>query len=276
MNQLITPGEAYRRLLEDPGVVVLDVSWTLDRGPLVDEYRASHIDGAHFIDLDATLSDRPGVHGRHPLPASSAFAEAMSTLGLTTETPIICYDRGDMMGASRCWFTLRYFGVENCSVINGGLAAWMRAGHPTSDSVVPSPAPSEFIPSVDGRISMTIEEVRSITGRGRLVDARSPERFRGESEPVDPVAGHIPGACSLPLALFAAEGGGFVTGPGSAAILKVAGIMDPGPIVTYCGSGVTASALALVLEEAGLDDVRVYVGSWSEWIAQPDAEIGLG
>ena len=240
-------------------------------------YEESHLPGAVHADLNRDLSDltRPG-EGRHPLPDAAAFARKLGEWGIAPHHQVVAYDAGDgSMAAARLWWMLKLLGHEHMAVLDGGLAAWRAKGLPETASIsspIVEPAyPADF----DASRIVTADEVRSRLGEatGWLLDARAGERFRGEAEPIDPVAGHVPGAVNRPVADNLAEGR-FKPSPqlhDEIAPLLPGGKADE--VVVMCGSGVTACHLLLALEHAGLHGARVYAGSWSGWISDPSRPI---
>jgi thiosulfate/3-mercaptopyruvate sulfurtransferase len=231
-------------------------------------WEESHIPGAHFLDVDEELSAQPaGVGGRHPLPLADDFAEAAARAGIGADSTVVAYDESGEGGAARLWWLLRHFGHAAVAVLDGGLHGWRAAGGPMDD-LPPRPWSSgdAFEPQArDGGLADAEELVaRAADGALDLVDARAPARFRGEVEPVDPVAGHIPGARNVPFSSLAPDGR-FL------AAEELRAVLDPGrsggEIVAYCGSGITASALVLAASVAGLP-ARLYPGSWSDWCAR--------
>jgi thiosulfate/3-mercaptopyruvate sulfurtransferase len=228
-------------------------------------WEEGHIPGAHFLDVDEDLSAPPG-EGRHPLPDAGDFAAAAAAAGIGADSFVVAYDEAGEGGAARLWWLLRHFGHENVAVLDGGLRGW-REGGGHVDDLPPRPWPSgdPFVPRVRrGDVADASElEARLEDPSLVLVDARAAERFRGELEPVDPVAGHIPGARSVPSPVVAPSGRFR-----PAAELRAA--LAPGEgqeLVAYCGSGLTASTLVLAAELAGLE-ARLYPGSWSDWCAR--------
>lgn len=211
-------------------------------------YREGHIPGASFLDLDADLSDlsRAPAEGRHPLPATGAFAEAAGSAGIGAGVFVVAYDHGMSGGAARLWWVLRHVGHDDVAVLDGGLGVWagpLRAG----DEAV---EPAALVPRARTGDTIEADELHGRLGERGLavVDVRAPERFRGEVEPLDPVAGHIPGAVNLPP-------GGPIDDD----------VLAADEIVVYCGSGVVACAGLLRLAAAGRHDAKLYPGSWSEW-----------
>ncbi|MBB4664564.1 sulfurtransferase [Conexibacter arvalis] len=255
--------------LEEPRLAIVDCRFRLGVPAAGRElYEAGHIPGARFLDLDADLSDPPGppadpargpVGGRHPLPDPERFAAAARRAGIGSGTTVIAYDDAMTGGAARLWWLLRHHGFERVAVLDGGLAAWDGPLHAGPE---PAPAPGDFQPAPTPRDDVvTAAELLADLERPAaerefvVLDARAPARFRGEQEPVDPVAGHIPGARNVPL---------------DAAFPPPADLPRPGErtLVASCGSGVTATGLLLALAAAGRDDAKLYAGSWSDWVAR--------
>jgi thiosulfate/3-mercaptopyruvate sulfurtransferase len=264
---LVTP----EWLLDSVGhrdLVVVDCRWALGSpGAGRRAWEEGHIPTAHFLDVEEELSrpPRPG-EGRHPLPDADDFARSAADAGIGAESVVVSYDEAGEGGAARLWWLLRHFGHEGAAVLDGGLRAWRAAGGPLDD-VPPRPW-------VSGKPFKPRERKDDTAGADELVaglfdeklaviDARVPARFRGELEPIDPVAGHIPGAANVAFASVA-PGGRFLP---PAALRR---LLDPGEgreLVAYCGSGVTATSLVLAAEVAGFG-ARLYPGSWSEWCAR--------
>jgi thiosulfate/3-mercaptopyruvate sulfurtransferase len=267
--------------------VVLDVRWRLGGPPGIDSYRAGHLPGAVFVDLDSDLSGPKGAGGRHPLPSPADFEAAMRLAGVRAGQPVVVYDDGDSTIAARAWWTLRYFGHDQVRVLDGGFRAWAAAGHPVTVDE-PSVAAGDFT-AVPGHLPvLDAAGAGALARSGVLLDARAGERYRGETEPVDPVAGHIPGALNAPTAANVGPDGRFrppaelrerFTGLGIA--IGPPGSPDPpGPpgapaVGAYCGSGVTAAHEVLALALAGVP-AGLYVGSWSGWTADPSRPVATG
>lgn len=234
-------------------------------------FLAGHIPGAVYADLNDDLSDlqRSG-HGRHPVPDSAAFAATLGRLGIGAQTQVVVYDEGDgSMAAARLWWLLRLMGHASVAVLDGGVAAWLQDGLPlTGDITDVDPLPP-YPGSLDLRQIASVEEVatRLKHAPGWLLDARAPERFSGEVEPLDPVAGHVPGAVNRPFALNVADGRMRPAGELRAELQAAIGGTAPDRVVVMCGSGVTACHLLLALEHVGLHGARVYADSWSGWIS---------
>lgn len=251
--------------LGDEDVRVVDCRWKLgDPAAGRAAYLDGHIPGAAFMDLDDDLSAPPGERGRHPLPDASAFERAARAAGIGPDTRVVAYDEAASGGAARLWWLLRHFGHDAAAVLDGGVTAWREAG----GELVPGEEianEGDFHARPRGSDTASAEEIEAALGGGRLalVDARASERYQGRTEPVDPVAGHIPGARNAPVGEIA-PGGRFL--PAKALRER----LDPqgrGELVAYCGSGVSACNLVLAAEVAGLGS-RLYPGSWSEWCAR--------
>jgi thiosulfate/3-mercaptopyruvate sulfurtransferase len=257
---LIAPGS-----VPPPSATVLDVRWKLGTPSSPADYRAGHLRGAVYVDFEHAFSGPPGKAGRHPLPDPGAFQEAMRDLGVRDDTPVIVYDHGDGLAAARAWWTLRWAGHGDVRVLDGGYAAWVAAGGAVTTEV-PEVKRGDFVVRPGRMPVLDAEAAAALARRGTLLDARAPERFRGETEPIDPVAGHIPGARNLPYArLVNADG-----------TLKRGVEFPEGEVGAYCGSGITAAHTVLAMHHAGREDVALYVGSWSEWITDPSRPIATG
>jgi thiosulfate/3-mercaptopyruvate sulfurtransferase len=252
---------------------VLDVRWDLG-GPRRDDYLAAHIPGAAFIDLDSELAGPPGAGGRHPLPEAEPFSAAMRRAGVRDGCPVVVSDAASSMAAARAWWLLRYFGHREVAVLDGGLAAWVAAGHPVVDG--PSDVePGNFTARPGGMPVLEADGAAELARRGVLLDARAPERFGGEQEPIDPVAGHIPGARNRPSARNVGNSGKFLDPRDLRAQFAHDGVGEGVELGAYCGSGVTAAHEVLALELAGFP-AALYVGSWSDWITDPDRPVATG
>ena len=274
MNQLVSVADLARELAVPRPPVLLDVRWRLGGPPGIDSYRAGHLPSAVFADLDRDLSGPPGPGGRHPLPSAADFQAVMRRAGVSDGRPVVAYDDADAAATARAWWLLRYFGHRSVRVLDGGFRAWQAAGQPLT-TAGPAAEPGDFT-ARPGHMPLLDAAGASATARsGVLLDARAAERYRGETEPVDPVAGHIPGAVSAPAA-------GNVSGDGSflapaelrqrfAALGAAAGV----PVAAYCGSGVAAAAEVLALEIAGIP-AALYAGSWSSWVADPARPVATG
>ncbi|HSV66192.1 MAG TPA: sulfurtransferase [Mycobacteriales bacterium] len=254
--------------------VLLDVRWQLGGPPGVELYRAGHLPGAHYLDLDRDLAGPPGPTGRHPLPPLDVLGVALRRAGVTAERDVIAYDGMDGIAAARAWWLLRWAGHRRVRVLDGGYRAWTAAGYPT-ETPAPPPASGDFQPVPGSLPVLDAASAAALARTGLLLDARSAQRYRGEVEPVDPVAGHIPGAVSAPAAATLSPDGRFRARDELVAHFTALGASQRGPVGTYCGSGVTAAHQVLALELAGVP-AALYVGSWSEWVADPRRPVGTG
>jgi thiosulfate/3-mercaptopyruvate sulfurtransferase len=312
MTPLISVGELARLLAPGPHgtgtpPTLLDVRWRLTGPPGIDGYQAGHLPGAVFVDLDRDLAAPPGPGGRHPMPSAAAFQAAMRRAGVSDGRLVVAYDDADSTAAARAWWLLRYFGHEQVRVLDGGYRAWMAAGQPSAISLQPSSldgaaaAPTAPVPPGDftarpGHLPLLdAAGAAALTRTGLLLDARSGERYRGETEPVDPVAGHIPGAVSAPTTGNVNPDGTFRSAADLAARFAALGVPAEGgapaesaaandgadgkpsapPVGVYCGSGVTAAHEVLALTLAGIP-AALYVGSWSEWITDSSHPVATG
>jgi thiosulfate/3-mercaptopyruvate sulfurtransferase len=240
-------------------------------------YEESHLPSAVYADLSRDLSDLTRVgEGRHPLPEAAVFARKLGEWGIAPHHQVVAYDAGDgSMAAARLWWMLRLLGHERVAVLDGGLAAWRAKGLPETASISSPAAEPAYPASFDASRIVTADEVQSRLGEatGWLLDARAGERFRGEAEPIDPVAGHVPGAVNRPVA-DNLEAGRFKSSQQLRA--EIVPLLPGGKadeVVVMCGSGVTACHLLLALEHAGLPGARVYAGSWSGWISDPSRPV---
>jgi len=273
---LIQPQELADELEAGHPPVLADVRWTVGGPPGRPEYEAGHLPGAQWVDLEAELSAPPGAGGRHPLPPPATFELAMRRIGLNREAPVVVYDGANSLAAARLWWLLTDGGHTRVRVLHGGFAAWRAAGLPVeSGSGVPA-APGDFVVQPGQRAQLSGPEIAArLAGDPsiRLVDVRAPERYSGEAEPIDPVAGHIPGAVNLPSPGNHAPDGRFLPAATIADRYREAGVAAEA--VLYCGSGITAAQSLLALESAGLT-AAIYPGSWSDWITDPDRPIATG
>lgn len=254
---------------DEEDVVVCDVRWYLtdhERGRR--EYGSAHLPGAVFVDLHTELAGGPGG-GRHPLPPVEGFTAQLGRLGIGAETTVIAYDDAGGAIAARLWWMLRSIGHDRVAVLDGGYAAWVAAGQRVTADV-PSVDPRSY-PSVDAWTgTVTADEVaESLAAGGVVIDARAAERYRGDTEPIDPRAGHIPGARSLPH-MDNLTPKGVHSSP--AELRERFADVGDAPVV-YCGSGVTACHDLLAMAIAGIPEARLYPGSWSEWASDPDRPV---
>lgn len=242
---------------------LVDLRWS-PKGSALDRYRGGHLPGAAFVDLDRDLA-QPGGPGRHPFPSAASFAALLARLGIAAETPVVVYDDGSGAFAARLWFMLRVHGHLNSAVLDGGLAAWTAAGWPLS-AEEPRIAPVALSPLVRDESRLADRAaVASRTQSALLLDARAPERYRGETEPIDTVAGHIPGAVNAPFANNLGPDGRFKPAAELRDLYLKLGAGRASEIIASCGSGVTACHDLLALELAGIPNAKLYIGSWSDW-----------
>ena len=266
VSNLISVAELRGRL-GDPGLRLADV-----RASLTDPeagrrlFDAGHLPGAVFLNLEGDLSGPVGAHGgRHPLPDMFRFASTLRLHGVGDESEVVVYDDSGGMFAARLWWLLRYAGFSQVRVLDGGLSAWTAAGLPLTQEVV-HPEPLALTLRLRPEMLADMTDVREglSGGRTRLFDARAPERFRGEVEPLDKKAGHIPGAFSRPYTENLEDG--LFKSP-ERLRERFADVKDGDDIILYCGSGVSAAHNALALAEAGIGGAKLYAGSWSDWVS---------
>ncbi len=277
---LIDAGELAANL-DRPDWVVIDCRFDLtDTGRGEADYHASHIPNAHYAHLDRDLSSPiTPDSGRHPLPAIDALADWLGSHGVGRGVQVVAYDDTGGNMAVRLWWLLRWLGHDRVALLDGGWQAWVNAGLPQQTE---APAPGvavEFQPRPDAGMLLSTEQLQENlqTAEWLLLDARSGERFRAEQEPIDPVAGHIPAARSHPLTSNLGPDGRFLPPEQlREAYLQSLGSYHPGQVVCMCGSGVSACHNILAMEVAGLSGVRLYAGSWSEWIRDPDRPVAKG
>jgi thiosulfate/3-mercaptopyruvate sulfurtransferase len=278
VDPLITPAELLPHL-DDPDWLVVDCSFDLvDKSLGQSDYLQGHIPGAVYADLERDLSARPnGRNGRHPLPSPEELARVLSRLGIDNQTMVVAYDRNGSPYAARLWWILGFLGGR-CRVLDGGFWSWVEAGHGIRTGVE-SRATVRFQPKVDESILVTAAQVEAGLGTGRdlLIDARAAERYRGEQEPYDRVAGHIPGAANAFWKDNLDRSWRFES-PSALRerYLKILGGAPSSAAVAYCGSGVSACHDLLAMAHAGLAGARLYAGSWSEWSSDPARLVAVG
>ena len=227
-----------------------------------------------WTDLDADLAAAPGAGGRHPLPAPADAEAAMRRLGVSDGRGVVVYDDADGSVAARAWWLLRWLGHRDVRLLDGGLSAWTSAGLPLErgDTV---PAPGDITARPGAMPVLDADAAAAVATDGLLLDARSAERFRGEVEPVDPVAGHVPAARSAPTTGNVGPDGRFLDPVALRERFAALGATDGVPVGAYCGSGVTAAHTVLALEVAGFP-AALYAGSWSEWVTDPARPVAVG
>lgn len=261
---------------QDGALVVLDVRWSAtDPTEGYDTYRQGHIPGAVYVSMSGQLAGHGAPSaGRHPLPDPTKLTDSLRMLGINNGDTVVVYDNVSSASAARAWWLLRHAGLETVYVLDGGLEAWREAGRPLqAGDVLPVPGDAHLswgkMPVID------TEDIESFVASGVLIDARVPQRYTGEEEPHDPVAGHIPGAINIPLSEVTDDEGKFLPAGALREYFASRGIGNNSTVAAYCGSGVTASTLILSLKLAGID-AALYPGSFSAWVNNPDAPIATG
>ncbi|HSU73566.1 MAG TPA: sulfurtransferase [Terrabacter sp.] len=259
-------------------VVVLDVRWALttaNTGAGRADYEAGHVPGAFFVDLDTELAAPAGEAGRHPLPEPAVVQALVRRAGITERSRVVVHDTKESYAAARAWWVLRWAGVPDVRVLDGGYAAWVAAGLPVSTEE-PADRHGDFEVRPGQLPTLDAAGAAAVAREGLLLDARAAERYAGETEPIDPVAGHVPGAVNSPTAAWLAADGTFRRDLAEVWKQVVDGRdAGGGPVGVYCGSGVTAAHEMLALAELGVDAV-LYPGSWSEWIRDPSRPVATG
>ncbi|MEV8249797.1 sulfurtransferase [Microbacterium sp. NPDC076768] len=274
MSDFVSAGE-LQELMAKGAVRVIDVRWRLDRPEAGhDDYLTGHIPGAVFAALDTELSTHGAPsEGRHPLPTTEVLQAAVRRWGVRTGDTVVAYDDAKGMAAARAWWLLRQAGVE-VRVLDGGLSAWVAAGFAVAKDDV-APERGDIVLAELGRDALTIDEAAGFPASGVLLDVRAPERYRGETEPIDPIAGHIPGARNVPTTLHLDADGRVRDADALRANFAEAGVVSGTPVAAYCGSGVTAAHTALILHELGIE-AKVFPGSWSQWSNTPGRPVAVG
>jgi thiosulfate/3-mercaptopyruvate sulfurtransferase len=255
------------RLVAGERPVLLDVRWTL-AGADRDAYAAGHLPGAVFLDLDADLAGPPGSGGRHPLPDPAALQQTLRRSGIDDGAAVVVYDQHDSSAAARAWWLLRWAGLDDVAVLDGGYDGWLAAGHPVESGRGPRVAPGSVTVHPGGMPTVQADAVAALVSEAGsvLLDARAAARYRGEVEPVDPVPGHIPGAVNLPHTELVEPDGRFRPPEALAQALAAVGVRPGTPAAASCGSGVTACVLVLAGAVAGVE-LALYPGSYSQWCA---------
>jgi thiosulfate/3-mercaptopyruvate sulfurtransferase len=264
----------------DAPVTVLDVRWRLDRPDGRGDYETGHIPGAVYVDLETELSDHSvNGRGRHPLPSGDDLQKAARRWGLRDGVPVVVYDDWNRAGSARAWWVLSAAGITGVRILDGGLSAWVAAGEELSKGAESPAAGDVTLAHTDlyrgALATLNADEVATFTDSGVLVDARAPERFRGEVEPVDPVAGHIPGAGNAPSTATLGEDGTFRDADQLRELFASAGADGSAPVGVYCGSGVTAAVDLVALKVVGVD-AALFPGSWSQWSSDAANPVATG
>ncbi len=281
MGILIIADELARRLEDERRgrserrTVVLDVRWSLAGPDGRPAYLAGHVPGAVYVDLEHELADRSAVgEGRHPLPGEADFREAMRRWGLRDGDRVVVTDDSGNQSAARAWWLLRHAGVEDVRMLDGGIAAWSTAGHPL-ETGTHEPQRGDATARFGHMPVIDLDAAARFPDSGVLLDARAAERYRGEVEPVDPRAGHIPGARSAPSRDNLDVDGRFLPPEMLRERFAALGIRSGTPAAAYCGSGITAAHQVAALAIAGID-AALYPGSWSQWSNEPDLPVATG
>lgn len=262
--------------------VVLDVRWRLGGPPGRADHAAGHLPGAVYLDTDTELAGPPGRAGRHPLPEPAALQDVLRRAGVRrTGPPVVAYDEDNGAVAARAWWLLRWAGLpaDRVAVLDGGYRGWVARGLPVT-AEPPRPVPGDVVVHPGGMPVLDADAAAALARTGVLLDARAPARYRGETEPVDPRAGHVPGAVNTPATGNVDDGGRWLAPAALAARFTTAGVGPRTAVGAYCGSGINAAALVLALERAGLcpadRPAALYVGSWSNWSADPQRPAATG
>ncbi len=278
MYPVIAPRELAELLCAPEAPTLLDVRWTLTGPPGRGEYEAGHLPGAVFLDVDADLSSAPGPGGRHPLPAPAALQATLRSAGVRPTAPVVAYDAADGSVAARVWWLLRWAGHPAVAVLDGGFAAWRATGLPVTTDL-PEHQAGTFTVQPGAMPVLDVAQTAKLARDGVLLDARAAPRYRGETEPVDPRAGHVPGARNAPFGELTDAQGRWLP-PARLRELACQWGAEDGEVGAYCGSGINACALVLGLEVAGVTTAahpaRLYAGSWSQWCTDPDRPVATG
>lgn len=284
-RSLLVGAEELRHLLASATPpVLLDIRWSLVGPPGRQVYAERHVPGAVFVDLDTELADPvgDGTRGRHPLPDPARFAAAMRRAGVALDRPVVVMDGGDGSVAARAWWLLRHHGHDDVRLIDGGLAAWRAAGGAVVEGDEAAPygdegpaAGAPFTADVARLRVIDADEAAAYAVDRALLDVRAGARYRGETEPVDRAAGHIPGALNAPTSDNVDADGRFRPVEELAARFGALGVHSGSPVAVSCGSGVTATHSVLALALLGID-AGLYAGSWSEWVSDPSRPVATG
>jgi thiosulfate/3-mercaptopyruvate sulfurtransferase len=277
---LIQP-EGLAARLGEPGLRIFDCRFDLVRPDAGRErYREEHLPGALYADLNRDLAaPTSATSGRHPLPAPAEFEARLRAWGVDDDSTVVAYDDGNAMYAARLWWMMRWMGHERTLVLDGGMRRWLQLGLPLEDHDPGPVTPGHFVAKPRPGLAVDAAEVLavSVDRAARLLDARGAERYRGEVEPIDAVAGHVPGARNHPFTLSLGPDGRFLPPAELRAALDARlGGVPPGRTIAMCGSGVSACHLLLAMEHAGLGGARLYPGSWSEWSRDPTRPVKVG
>ena len=278
-SPLVSTTDLATLLAQPEPPALLDVRWTLGGPPGREQYAAGHLPGAVYLDLDTDLAAEPGADGRHPLPEPLALQRVLRAAGVRAGHPVVCYDTGNGSIAARAWWLLRWAGHRDVAVLDGGYTAWLAEDRPVTTDL-PHPEPGDIEVHPGAMPELDADEAARLATTGTLLDARAPERYRGDVEPIDPKAGHIPGARNAPFSAHTNETGRWHPRATLAEHFAAVGVGPGQPVGAYCGSGVTAASVVLALEAAGITTpdhpAALYAGSWSHWCVDPDRPIATG
>jgi thiosulfate/3-mercaptopyruvate sulfurtransferase len=279
MSPLISTVSLAQRLSGPTPPTLLDVRWAL-AGPSARElYAAGHLPAAVFVDLDLDLAGPPGAGGRHPLPQPATLQAALRRAGVRQDHPVVAYDATDGSIAARLWWLLRWSGHDAVAVLDGGFAAWQAEGRPVVTDE-PTVEAGDVVIRPGAMPVLDADAAAALATTGALLDARAPQRYRGETEPIDPRAGHIPGARNAPATDHLGPDGRWLPPQELAQRFAELGVRPGEPVGAYCGSGVTATAVVLALELAGVTSASwpaaLYAGSWSHWCTDPSRPVATG
>ena len=278
---LVTPADLAAaletgRFAEGGPVRVLDVRWRLDRPDGRPDFLAGHIPGARYVDLETELAGHgEPTDGRHPLPSREAFQQSARSWGIDDGDTIVVYDDLKNLSSARAWWLLRAFGVADVRLLDGSLRAWTDAGLPLETGEASEVAAGSVTLAAGALPTLALDEVGAFAEGGLLLDARAGERYRGEVEPIDPRAGHVPGAVSAPTTENVAADGRFLSPDALRERFAALGAVEGSPVGVYCGSGVTAAHEAVALQLAGFEAV-LFPGSWSQWSNHPGLPVATG
>ncbi|WP_227985406.1 sulfurtransferase [Nocardia spumae] len=266
---MISPEELRKALSDsDSRVHLLDVRWALGDPDGPQHYLEGHIPGAVFVDLETELAAPPSpAHGRHPLPSPEHLQRCARSWGLRADEPTVVYDATGGMSAARAWWLLRWAGMRDVRILDGGLPAWQRVGGALATGSEPDPVPGDVVVTPGNMPVVQADEVAEWSGA--LLDARAGERYRGQVEPIDPRAGHIPGAVSVPTSENLTAEGMFKS---AEQLRERFSGLSARPVAVYCGSGVTAAHQIAALSVAGVP-AALYPGSWSQWSSDPERPV---
>lgn len=273
MDPLIAPADAAALV---GSATFLDVRWRLGATDGREQYLAGHVPGAAYVDLESDLADPKGgdgSRGRHPLPDPERFAEVMRRCGVSQDRAVVVYDDVSGTSAARAWWLLVDHGHPDVRLMDGGWTAFVEAGGPIATGEE-APEPGDFVAAPGVLRVLDADQAAALARDGVLIDARAAERYRGETEPVDPVAGHVPGAVNVPTSANL-RGDRFASLDELAATYRAAGVEPGADVGVYCGSGVTAAHDVFALRRLGVE-AALYAGSWSAWVSDPTRPVSVG